>query len=319
MIARCFYFRTEPTVLMSIQNLLLQNARYTRTLCALLVSTLGLGILTGCVVSEKVASNSSEVAAEETIKPTTITELYTQGLEVGMPYGKAKAKLMEQGWLPHTFATNGAIADWTNPNVEQMTNLGFAEVTDCSRAGNCSFEFVYGPDRAAEDGVILSVLTSSSEQSENEEPALSSWGMQNSVITNYEDQAFDEATYQQLQADGFCQSVGFCENQKYAFEDVLLWSAVGGFGTTKVSIFPRYAGQGLSEEAALAYARTLDVDNVIDFDDRRESSFDNSVTYYEFGTPQENIADGRGGVTLVQFQYQEDGALSEISFENVVF
>ncbi len=269
----------------------------------------------------KASLSASADPMVDTIEPATLMSVNVQGLEVGMLYSEARTRLLEQGWIPHTFATNGAIADWNDSSIQQMSELGFAEVKACSGtgAGLCSFEFVFGQDRAAENGAVLSVSASRGGQSETGEPTLWSWGMRNSVNTIYENQFFDKAIYGQLRAEGFCPDAGRCENQKYAFKDVLLWSALGDFGTTKVSIFPRYTGKSLSRDEALAYARMLDVDNVIDFDDRRLSRFDSSETYYEFGTPQENIADGRGGVTLVQLSYQENGTLSEISFKNVVF
>ncbi|MEL6352302.1 MAG: hypothetical protein AAFR58_11080 [Cyanobacteria bacterium J06627_28] len=263
----------------------------------------------------------STVGSSDTIEPTTLMSLYAQGLAVGMPYREARIKLIDQGWLPHTPATNSPVSDWSDASVLRMGEAGFPEVKTCSGRGPgvCKFEFVLGLDRSADNGAVLSVLTTPESSTDPTNPGLLSWGMQNEVNTTYADQPLDAATFEQLRAEGFCQGVGRCPDEKYAFSNVLLWSASGEFGSTRVSIFPRYTGSSLSQAEALVFARMLDADNTIDFEDRRTSNVDNSESYYEFGTPQIGIAEGRGGVSRVRLSYQEDGDLSEIAFESIVF
>ncbi|MEO0704470.1 MAG: hypothetical protein AAF050_02265, partial [Cyanobacteria bacterium J06649_5] len=103
-----------------------------------------------------------EAAAAIEVDPTT-------------PYGEVRSRLIQKGWVPHTFRTNGPVGNWQNPMVEAMGSLGFNEIKDCSGEGYCRFEFVY-TDRTLENGAVLAVTTAptaSDSIAKGEEPLFS--------------------------------------------------------------------------------------------------------------------------------------------------
>ncbi|MEL6777451.1 MAG: hypothetical protein AAFO06_09365 [Cyanobacteria bacterium J06597_16] len=247
-----------------------------------------------------------EAAAAIEVDPTT-------------PYGEVRSRLMQKGWIPHTFRTNGPVGNWLNPMVEAMGSLGFNEIKDCSGEGYCRFEFVY-TDRTLENGAVLAVTTAptaSGSIAKGEEPLFSGLRLEDTADTTYAQQAFDAALFSQLQAtDSFCLGVGQCNDAKYVFKDALLIGRSHDFGTTKISLI---FAQPISREIAINYARMLDAEAVIDFSESWLDSDINSEVFSEAVLPGEAIADQQGSATTASLSLADDGQVSEVSFGITVF
>lgn len=247
-----------------------------------------------------------EAAAAIEVNPTT-------------PYSEVRSRLMQKGWIPHTFRTNGPVGNWLNPMVEAMGSLGFNEIKDCSGEGYCRFEFVY-TDRTLENGAVLAVTTAptaSGSIAKGEEPLFSGLRLEDIADTTYTQQAFDAALFSQLQAtDSFCLGVGQCNDAKYVFKDALLIGRSHDFGTTKISLI---FAQPIPREIAVNYARILDAEAVIDFSESRLDSDINSEVFSEAMLPGEAIADQQGAATTASLSLSDDGQVSEVSFGITVF
>ncbi|MEO1394410.1 MAG: hypothetical protein AAFV90_16000 [Cyanobacteria bacterium J06634_5] len=247
-----------------------------------------------------------EAAAAIEVNPTT-------------PYSEVRSRLIQKGWVPHTFRTNGPVGNWQNPMVEAMGSLGFNEIKDCSGEGYCRFEFVYA-DRTLENGAVLAVTTAptaSGSIAKGEEPLFSGLRLEDIADTTYTQQAFDAALFSQLQAtDSFCLGVGQCNDAKYVFKDALLIGRSHDFGTTKISLI---FAQPIPREIAINYARMLDAEAVIDFSESWLDSDINSEVFSEAVLPGEAIADQQGAATTASLSLADDGQVSEVSFGITVF
>ena len=143
----------------------------------------------------------------------------------------------------------------------------------------------------------------------------------------YEDKNFSEALYAKIvEKDAYCLATGECGDVRYLFKDVLMVASVGDFGSTEVAIIPHGP---VSKSLAIAYARILDTDAVIDFSDsviEDNSEGDSTVplkiteTYFEADLPAEGAAYSRASGQLVQLILLPGGDLvSRIAFSVTVF
>ena len=255
------------------------------------------------------------------IEPADLTAMTLSDLSEarGTRYGDVRDRLIERGWLPHTFATTtGSLSDFNDSVVQEMERLGFNEVKACSGTGQgfCRFEFVY-QNRTAESGPVLVVITAAASPADSTYPEPTFWdfGLENVSDLTYLERPFDQALFAQLREDhAFCLGIGRCESAQYRLENALLIAGSGDFGTTKISLIPHTP---VSKAAALDYARILDADGVIDFETMQMDSELNIESYYEAGIPAEEVAQ-RGGITAVRLQLTPAGLVSEISFSHIV-
>lgn len=237
----------------------------------------------------------------------------------GAPYDEVRDRIIASGWIPHTFAeTTGPESDFQDSTVQSMENLGLMEVKSCSGTGQgfCRFEFVY-QERTADNGPILAVTTTATSPGESNFPMPNFWGLEQENISDlrYSDRAFDQELFTQLQEqEMFCLGVGQCEQTQYMLKDALLVAATGGFGTTTISLIP---DTPVSKEEAIAHARTLDTESVIDFGTVEFDDELNTENYYE-ALPASVFASELGGITAIQLQITPDGQVSEISFSMIV-
>ncbi|NEP54577.1 MAG: hypothetical protein F6K65_39620, partial [Moorea sp. SIO3C2] len=244
--------------------------------------------------------------------------LNLEGLE-NQPYGAVRDRIMASGWIPHTFAdTTGPESDFQDGRVKEMESLGFMEVKSCSGTGQgfCRFEFVY-EDRIADNAPILVVTTTAASPGDANYPMPNVWSFRQENISDltYSDRSFDASLFTQLrEQESFCLGIGQCEQSQYLLKDALLISATGGFGTTTMTLIPKTS---VSKDEAIAYARILDDESVIDFNDAQIDNQLNVENYYEAGIPPETVAD-RGGITAVRLQLTPDGQVSEVSFSVIV-
>lgn len=263
------------------------------------------------------SSASGDVALvpdEDPIEPANLTTITLGDLaeEKGTPYSDIREGLLERGWIPHTFvATNGTPRNSNNSRVLRLEGR-FPEIKECSGTGQgfCVLKFVYR-NRTAENGPVLVVTTA------GEYPDLVFWDFRLEEVSNltYIERSFDQALFTQLRdEESFCLGIGRCEYAQYMLKDALLIGGSGDFGSTKISLIPTTP---ISKDAAIAYARILDVEGVIDFSKSRIDSKLNVETYYEAGLVDEEVAE-RGGVTLVRLKLTPEGMVSEISFNTIV-
>lgn len=258
---------------------------------------------------------------EDEIEPANLTTITLGDLPEarGARYGDVRDRLIERGWLPHTFATTtGSPSDFNDSLVQEMERLGFNEVKACSGTGQgfCRFEFVH-QDRTAEAGPVLVVITAAASPADSTYPEPTFWdlNLENVSDLTYLERPFDQALFAQLRENhSFCLGVGRCEPAQYMLKDALLIAGSGDFGTTKISLIPN---RPISKDAALDYARILDIDSVIDFDTAQIDSELNIESYYEAGIPPEGVAE-MGGTTTVRLQLTSTGMVSEISFSHIV-
>ena len=235
----------------------------------------------------------------------------TKDIKAGSPYSDARTAFTNRGWIAHTQATTGPEYDWNNATLEEMRSLGYPEFYDC--VGNiCSAQFVY-QDRTLENGPILTV---SADISGDTAPTITDWAIKDTADATYVQRTFDAALFEQIQTEqSFCVSVGRCNFDRYILADALLLSGTYGFGSTKVSLIPRVP---VSTATAIAYAKALDTERVIDFDASRFSPEKNAEIYSEAGLPSQNIAATSASLTQVSLVQTPEGKVSEISFELIV-
>ncbi|MEM8504701.1 MAG: hypothetical protein AAF716_16280 [Cyanobacteria bacterium P01_D01_bin.1] len=142
----------------------------------------------------------------------------------------------------------------------------------------------------------------------------------------YAEQNFSGSLYAEiLEEDYYCLATGTCGDVKYLFEDVLMVATVGEFGSTKTALIPH---QSISKSQALSYARMLDTDGVIDFEDSKvmdnsESDRTQPVTitesYFEAGLPAEGIAYEVASARTAQIISDQNGEIIEVSYRVDVF
>ena len=234
----------------------------------------------------------------------------TNDLTQGMAYLEARTLLMNRGWIPHTQFTTGPEYKWNNPDVEDMQAQGFSEIHDCVN-DTCEAQFVY-EDRLMENGSILVV---SAELSDNM-TTVSDWSIEDTANKTYAQRNFNAALFNQLQAEeSFCLNAARCSLDRYILNDALLLSGTYGFGSTRISLIPT---EPVSQVTALAYAKALDTQRMIDFESSRSRDDINARVYEEAGLPSQNVAATRGGLTQVTLYQTDNGKVSEIRFENIV-
>ena len=254
----------------------------------------------------------------DTIEPATLSTVALSGLadEKGKAYGEVRQLLMQRGWVPHTFAeTNGTPSDANDSRVQAMEALGYGEVKACAgtEQGLCRFEFVY-ENRTAENGPVLVVTTAAAADS-SQAPTFWDYALEPVSDLSYIDRPFDPTLLTQLRNErGFCLGVGRCDAVQFMLKDALLVAGSGDFGSIKVSLFPNIP---LSKADALAYARILDTDGVIDFGSSETKGTPNTETYYEAGLPPGGITE-QGGVTFLRLELLPSGEVTEISLTTLV-
>lgn len=239
----------------------------------------------------------------------------TKDIEAGSPYSDARTAFANRGWMPHTQATTGPEYDWNNATLEEMRSLGYPEFYDC--VGDiCSAQFVY-EDRTMENGSILTVSADITSDMWNGVPIITDWAIEDTADKTYVQRNFSADLFSQIQEEqSFCISVGQCGRDRYILKDALLLSGSYGFGSTKISLIPKAA---VSQATALAYAKALDTNSIIDFESSRFRDEASAEVYEEAGLPSQNIAETRGGLTQVTLFQTDGGKVSEILLENIVF
>ena len=299
----------------------------------LIVATLIASV--GCTNASPPSSTSSSAPSDESTVEST-TEKDTQApttpnldaidpdqlmdeLEAGMRYGEVRSHLIDQGWIPHDFATTGPVTESNDRLVMQLYDMGFSEIRACSGTGQgfCRFEFVYG-DRTLDNGPILVVITtpSNSTDKNHPEPFFYSLRLDDIANTTYIDEPFSETWFNQAQEqEQFCLEVGPCVYGQYALKDALVLTGAYDFGATQTSVIPRTP---ISPEMALTYAQILDRKDVIDFDDVTVEPEINATTYYEQGIPEDGPPPDWGSVTFVHLIHTDNGDVSEIVFSTLV-
>lgn len=269
----------------------------------------------------KASPNTENKQAQAPIETTNLETLTLYDLAdlQGTPYGQVRDRLMERGWIPHTFAmTTGPESDFRDSHVQEMERLNYLEVRTCSGTGQgfCQFEFVY-QNRTAENAPILSVTTTAASTGDSGDPEPIFWEFrldERSDLT-YVDRPFDRTLFAEIQQEqAFCLGVGQCEPSQYMLKDALLMASSGGFGTAKMALIPNAP---VSKEEAIAYAKILDAEQVIDFDTVHPDSNLNTEQYYEAGVAQDTVAE-RGGITAVSLKLTPNGRVSEVSFSIIV-
>ena len=230
-----------------------------------------------------------------------------------MPYGKVRQKLIDQGWIPHTIATGGA-ARLAEPwlREKQMYQLGFDEVVTCSGTGQgyCQFEFVF-EDRTVEDGPILAVTTyAASDQTDPSypEPFFAGLSLRTGHInSDYQQQTLDTELLQRIQIEeAFREPFEADQPVQYAFADAVLLARSYEAETVRMSIFPR---QPVSEEQALAYARMLDPEEIMDFEQSSPGIDEDLKMYFTRG-----YVPGSGPTTTISLHHGPTGDIDEISY-----
>ncbi|MGD1905664.1 MAG: hypothetical protein ACFB0C_06675 [Leptolyngbyaceae cyanobacterium] len=122
--------------------------------------TLSEVILDGDLVAYEIASPDAAMAellntACQANRPGEFTPSVPSGLVEGMPYGEARSRLLETGWVPR----NAPLDHYTG--LEQdMYDRGYTEVQGCSGTGLCRFEFVFQAPNALASNEALIVVTS---------------------------------------------------------------------------------------------------------------------------------------------------------------
>ena len=234
----------------------------------------------------------------------------TNELIQGMAYVEARTLLINRGWIPHTQSTTGPEYNWNNPDVEDMQARGFDEIHDCVNS-TCEAQFVY-EDRLLENGSILAV----SAEILGHIPIVADWSIEDNANKTYAQRNFNAALFSQLQAEAsFCLNAAQCSLDRYILNDALLLSGTYGFGSTRISLIPT---EPVSQVTALAYARALDTQRLIDFESSRFYEDINAEVYQEAGLPAQNVAETQGSVTQVKLLQTDSGKVSEIAFENIV-
>ncbi|MEA5467191.1 hypothetical protein [Leptothoe sp. PORK10 BA2] len=145
----------------------------TRILATALISLTGLTM--GCTQATAIDRQTNAAATPTSQKESAqagaqdVTQSSDSfGLAENMPYEDARHLLMEQNWEPHTAGDAPNLNDST---VEELFELGYPEVKDCSGTGlgPCRFEFVNA------DGEIFVVTTIQNGSGTNLERFVSSW------------------------------------------------------------------------------------------------------------------------------------------------
>lgn len=117
--------------------------------------------------------------------------------------------------------------------------------------------------------------------------------------------------------NSFCQGFAQCHNAAYSFSDILLVSKDHHYGSYSILIVPY---QPISREKALNYARILDTESHIDFNNNRVSLEFNSETFYTTGLklPSEG-GEQPHSVTKVDFHFVPNtDKVKEITFGTFV-
>ncbi|MBE9064728.1 hypothetical protein [cf. Phormidesmis sp. LEGE 11477] len=137
----------------------------------------------------------------------------------------------------------------------------------------------------------------------------------------YEEQDFSRDLYAEiLEEDAYCLSTGSCGDVRYLFQDVLMIAAMGEFGSTKTTLTPH---ESISKSQALAYARMLDTDSVIDFEDsllidNNEGESDGPViiteNYFEAGLPSEGAAYELASIRSAQIVSDTSGEILRVLY-----
>ena len=280
---------------------------------ALLSTLVGLSIL---ACGQKPTEPLAEIN-ESALSPSELELLADDPrLQPGMPFEEANAIFTEQGWISNDFMATGPLADWDDSLARDMRDLGFKATKTCPDEGHglCKLEYVYGEDRALENGAVLSVQTIESE--ETGEPVLWSWGRQNDVVTTYADQDFSADILAELrQRDRFCFGVADCDYQKYAFKDALLITAPYEFGATKLSLLPR---EPISKEVALGYASVLDANTQVDLSTPLMTE-ENRETYAGCDVDRGIDSPVRYASTcFISLTLNAEGEVSEVSLHNAI-
>ena len=106
--------------------------------------------------ASEVAIEASDASPSSPSQPSEQTTISSPDLEIGLAYGEARARLIQQGWEPVVAAEPGPYG------VErQLYDQGITEVSACSgnAVGACRFEFTH-PERAQlGESSELSVIT----------------------------------------------------------------------------------------------------------------------------------------------------------------
>lgn len=257
---------------------------------------------------------------EEPIEPATLETTYLADLPQakGASYAVVRSKLIADGWIPHTFATNGPVGDFNDVRVQQMQELGFDEVKTCSGTGQgfCLLQFVHR-NRTLNGGSVLVVTTAASAPSDTSYPEPTFWDFRVDDVsdTTYVERRFDRALFNQLREEkSFCLGVGRCEYVQYQLKDALLLGGSYDFGTIKTTLILE---QPISKEEAIAYAKILDAEDAIDFSSAKVVSEKNTQSYINQDALPEGAAES-GSASMAKLVFTESGKVSEISFSILV-
>ncbi|MDY6941159.1 MAG: hypothetical protein SWY16_26315 [Cyanobacteriota bacterium] len=262
---------------------------------------------------ENVSANSSEAVAAEDTLPTQairLEELLADLPPQGVSYAQVREKLIADGWIPHTFATNGPLGDFNDPLVQQMLQQGFEEVKTCSGTGQgfCLLEFVHSA-RTVDGGPVLAVTTAASAPSDSPDSGPTFWDFRLDRVSDrtYANRTFDRALFNQIQEeDSFCLGVGRCEYVQYQLQDALLIGGSHDFGTVRITLIPELP---MSEEEAIAIAKIFDTTESVDFTEAMVDEEANTVSYWM----QNRSPDLDRGVAAT-LTYNLMGEVSEISY-----
>ncbi|MEL6855121.1 MAG: hypothetical protein AAFO83_08410 [Cyanobacteria bacterium J06607_13] len=287
-------------------------------------------------VSEEAVGADGEPA-----EPVAVS-LERLNLAAGTAYGEVRSRIMAQGWMPYA-ASAGAAPDVADTTVRKLHELGFEEAQSCSGTGMgfCRFEFTHIDDTIVPQPLLVVITTPSSEL--YGEPHFYSWRIEENVSSEvastpsdsslavleanatYAEQNFSEVLYAQIREDeAYCLDSGSCGDVRYLFKDVLMVSSVGEFGSTEMALLPH---QPVSRSQAMTYARLLDADAVIDFENSivAESHEGDSTepvvlteTFFEAELPEE-AAYELGSTRMAQLISSPGQGISRIQFSVVVF
>lgn len=215
--------------------------------------------------------------------------------------------------------TTGPLANWDNPTVQRIAALGFDEVKTCIAGRVCKFEFVY-EDRTLQNGAVL-VATAAVPREPSGDLALESnpsalvllnWDVVDIANDTYAQQRFDSSILSRLlQAEGICGGLSYdCHYQTYAFADALLISAPYDFGETKVSLL---LSDPVSPTEALSYARLIDTQSEIDFDQMEIDSESGDRVYSGCFLALNNGGDAFPPTCFARFSMTPNGLVSKVS------
>ncbi|MBD2494486.1 hypothetical protein [Nostoc sp. FACHB-280] len=119
-------------------------------LCGYTIAGTLVTILVGAIANGYTSFATSNVQPSKSVNPPTATHqaqlphtnnsVSKLNLQAGMPYQKARERVLQQGWQPNL---QGDAPNLQDSSVKELYDFGYTEVKDCSGTGvgACRFEF----------------------------------------------------------------------------------------------------------------------------------------------------------------------------------